>query len=46
MVKMPNNIGMDENGEKVILRSGWGEAQNEYNRIKGSKGNSEKGFNN
>ncbi len=26
----------DENGEKVILRSGWDEAQIEYNRIKES----------
>ena len=25
----------DENGEKVILRSGWNLAQIEYNRIKG-----------
>ena len=25
----------DENGEKVILRSGWEKAQIEYNRIKG-----------
>ena len=27
--------GKDENGEKVILRSGWNLAQIEYNRIKG-----------
>ena len=26
----------DENGEKVILRSGWDKAQIEYNRIKES----------
>ena len=25
----------DENGEKVILRSGWDKAMDEYNRIKG-----------
>ena len=31
----------DENGEKVILRSGWDKAQAEYNRIKGLKGKSE-----
>ncbi len=31
----------DEKGEKVILRSGWEKAQEEYNRIKGLKGNSE-----
>ena len=31
----------DENGEKVILRSGWDKAQIEYNRIKGLKENSE-----
>jgi len=31
----------DENGEKVILRSGWDKAQIEYNRIKGFKENSE-----
>ena len=31
----------DENGEKVILRSGWDKAQEEYNRIKGLKGKSE-----
>ena len=29
----------DENGEEVILRSGWDKAQTEYNRIKGLKGN-------
>ncbi len=27
----------DENGEKVILRSGWDRAYEEYNRIKGLK---------
>ena len=31
----------DENGEKVILRSGWDKAHEEYNRIKGLKGKSE-----
>ena len=31
----------DENGEKVILRSGWDRAYEEYNRIKGLKGKSE-----
>ena len=31
----------DENGEQVILRSGWDKAQEEYNRIKGLKGKSE-----
>ena len=31
----------DENGEKVILRSGWDTAYEEYNRIKGLKGKSE-----
>ena len=31
----------DENGEKVILRSEWDKAQEEYNRIKGLKGKSE-----
>ena len=31
----------DENGEKVILRSGWDKAQEEYNIIKGLKGKSE-----
>ena len=31
----------DENGEKVILRSGWDKSQAEYNRIKGLKGKSE-----
>ena len=31
----------DENGEKVILRSGWDTAQEEYNRIKGLNGKSE-----
>ena len=31
----------DENGEKVILRSGWDRAYEEYKRIKGSKGKSE-----
>ena len=29
----------DENGEKVILRSGWEKAQIEYNRIKGLEKN-------
>ena len=29
-----------ENGEKQILREGWGKAEIEYNRIKGLKGNS------
>ena len=33
--------GKDENGEQVILRSGWDKAQEEYNRIKGLKGKSE-----
>ena len=32
----------DENGEKVILRSGWDLAQKEYNRINGLKEKSEK----
>ena len=31
----------DENGEMVILRSGWDKAREEYNRIKGLKGKSE-----
>ena len=31
----------DENGEQVILRSGWDKAQEEYNRIKDLKGKSE-----
>jgi len=31
----------DEKGEKVILRSGWDRAYEEYNRIKGLKGKSE-----
>ena len=31
----------DENGEKVILRSGWDKAQTVYNRIKGLKEKSE-----
>ena len=31
----------DENGEMVILRSGWDKAREENNRIKGLKGKSE-----
>ena len=31
----------DGNGERVILRSGWDKAQEEYNRIKGLKEKSE-----
>ena len=31
----------DENGEMVILRSGWDRAYEEYNRIKDLKGKSE-----
>jgi hypothetical protein len=31
----------DEKGDKVILRSGWDRAYEEYNRIKGLKGKSE-----
>ena len=31
----------DENGETVILRSGWEKAQIVYNRLKGLKENSE-----
>ena len=31
----------DENGEKVILRSGWDRAYEEYTRIKGLEGKSE-----
>ncbi len=31
----------DEKGEMVILRSGWEKAQEEYNRIKGSRENAE-----
>ena len=31
----------DEKGENMILRSGWDKAQEEYNRIKGLKENSE-----
>ena len=37
-----NDIGIRmENGEMVILRSGWDRAYEEYNRIKGLKGKSE-----
>ncbi len=31
----------DEKGERVILRSGWEKAHEEYNIIKGFNGNSE-----
>ena len=32
----------DDEGEKVILRSGWEEGQKEYDRIKGLKEKTEK----